>query len=396
MDNIISCPNSRETLRRVTQNDPSLTELTLSGNSFYAVIGDEFYSDNSDDYSTLGAAIASNTCLEKLIVKSSNNLPLTVADRGFYDDLKSNPSISNLKLWCYNRNIAGGIVQEILKVYRENNSQLTVLSIYYANLQNGGDRVIVDSLRCCRNLQRVYLNYCNISHEQLLSIADAVRGHRMLESLDLYANNIGNAGCDALATLLEDTNCNLRTLNLARNAINNEGATTIANSLINNNKLQKLYLYGNPIDLTIQDVFSNILCNTSSIEQTYSSNHTLKALAFGRGHGHSHGQHLASLLSMNTHTNKSHVTIKKILKFHPNIDMEPLFEWDAEGEHTLKALPYVMNWFERARVAVADEDEYNIEKRKLSAIFQFAKTMPLLFEGISYISADIKKRKRSD
>jgi len=201
MDNIIRCPNSQETLRRVAQNDPSLTELTLSGNSFYAVIGDEFYSDNSDDYSALGAAIANNIHLEKLIVKSSNNLPLTVADRGFYDDLKSNPSISNLRLWCYNRNVAGGIVQEILKVYRENNSQLTVLGIYDTDLQNGGDRVIVDTLSSCSNLQRVTLRNCSITDTHLLPIVDAIRGHRMLEELSLNQNNIGNAGCEALATL---------------------------------------------------------------------------------------------------------------------------------------------------------------------------------------------------
>ena len=225
---------------------------------------------------------------------------------------------------------------------------------------------------------------------------DAIRGHHPLETLGLFDNIIGNAGCGAIATLLADPNCNLRILSLERNAINNEGATAIANSLTNNKQLQQLYLYGNPIDQTIQDVFSKILCNTSNINSLYASNHTLKAFNLGQ----QLGQQLQSLLRLNEDTNKSHVAIKKILKFHPNIDMEPLFEWDAEGEHTLKALPYVMNWFEKARVAVADEDEdeeeYNIEERKLSAIFQFAKTMPLLFEGISHISADDKKRKRSD
>ena len=77
--------------------------------------------------------------------------------------------------------------------------------------------------------------------------------------------------------------------------------------------------------------------------------------------------------------------------------MEPLFQWDAEGEQTLKALPQVMNWFGRANVAVADDDEeYGIEEQKLSAIFQFAKGMPFLFVPPSHIKVDTKKRKRSD
>ena len=84
------------------------------------------------------------------------------------------------------------------------------------------------------------------------------------------------------------------------------------------------------------------------------------------------------------------------------MDMEPqLFEWGAEeGEQNLKALPYVVNWFERARAAVAnDVEEYNIEGRKLSAIFQFATSMPLLLGGIATIKRDddkVNKRKRND
>ena len=213
----------------------------------------------------------------------------------------------------------------------------------------------------------------------------------MLETLDLYENSIRNAGCDTIATLLIDPNCNLRVLHLGRNTIDNEGATTIANSLTTNNKLQRLYLRGNQIDQSIEDIFSNILCNTSNINNTYSSNHTLETLSLN----HVRGQ-LESLLALNEGTNKSHVAMRKILQNHPNIDMEPLFQWDAEGEQTLKALPHVINWFERTKVAVADDGkEYGIEERKLSATFQFAKAMPLLLEGISRIKVD-KKRKRSE
>jgi Ran GTPase-activating protein (RanGAP) involved in mRNA processing and transport len=384
---------SQETLRRVTQNDPSLTNLSLVDNIYDGDDGD-FYSDNSDDYSTLGSAIVNNTHLERLDVLSNDDLPLTVADRAFYDGLQSNSSISKLELWCDGQNIVEGVGQEILQVYQEN-SNISYLGIYSANLQSGGDRVIVDTLSNCRNLQRVTLRHCNITDEQLLSIVDAVRDRPMLEELDLYENNIGNAGCDAIATSLIDPNCNLHTLNLECNAIDNEGATTIANSLTTNNKMKDLYLMGNQIDPSVNDEFSNILCNTTSINNIYSSNHTLETLSVG----YRHGQQLASLLKLNNDTNKSHVAIKKILKYHPNIDMESLFEWGFEEddeERTLKALPYVINWFEKVEEAMADDDEeYGIEERKLSAIFQFAKAMPLLLEGISRIKAD-KKRKRSE
>ena len=83
------------------------------------------------------------------------------------------------------------------------------------------------------------------------------------------------------------------------------------------------------------------------------------------------------------------MAIKKILKNHPNIDTKPLFEWDLEGEQTLKALPYIVDWFGRAKKAVAGDEEncYRLlEERKLSAILQFSKAMPLLFEGIATIT----------
>jgi len=62
--------------------------------------------------------------------------------------------------------------------------------------------------------------------------------------------------------------------------------------------------------------------------------------------------------------------------------MSPLFKLDAEEEEqSLKGLPYVVDWFERAQEAVSDEHEksYNIDQRKLSAIYQFVQSMPLQF-----------------
>ena len=103
---------------------------------------------------------------------------------------------------------------------------------------------------------------------------------------------------------------------------------------------------------------------------------------------------------MNKGKNKSHVAIKKVLKYHPNTDMEPLFEWntegEGEGERDLKALPYVVAWFERAGEAVADDEGESVvvDVRKLSAIYQFAQEMPLLFVPVSQNIKDAKKGKR--
>ena len=96
---------------------------------------------------------------------------------------------------------------------------------------------------------------------------------------------------------------------------------------------------------------------------------------------------LESLLELNRNTNK------------PNIDMEPLFEWGVEedGEQTLKALPYVIDWFKKADEVIADVSPYqrlvdghNVDRKRLNAINQFARAMPLLFEGIAKVGTVTK------
>ena len=273
-----------------------------------------------------------------------------------------------------------------MKVY-QTNKNLTNFSLWHCNIaQNGGDQIIANTFRNCINLKYVFLSCCGINDEQIVTIFEAIRGHTSLVDLSLTDNAIGNRACETIAALLEDPHCNLCLLNLYNNEIDIEGATIIANSLANNTNLKRLILGHNPIDQSsLLEVLSKAVCNTTSINSTYSSNHTLEDKDMNYT-----GAHLASVLRMNNSANKSHVAIKKILQYHPFIDMEPLFNLD--GENNLKALPYAVDWFERAKIAVAEERRgyyYNvdqnmisaihIDQRKLSAIYQFARAMPLLF-----------------
>ena len=145
----------------------------------------------------------------------------------------------------------------------------------------------------------------------------------------------------------------------------------------------------------MKNVLSRLLANTSSISSTYSSNHTLEKLKMD-----SRDHHIETLMRINRSSNdKSHVAMRKILKYHPNMNMVPLFEWNMEGdgERDLKALPYVIAWFERAVEAIADDEErknYKIRERKLTAVYQFAKAMPLMFVPSSHIKGTNNKRKR--
>jgi len=184
------------------------------------------------------------------------------------------------------------------------------------------------------------LIYCQITNEHLLPIIEAIRGRKSLEQLSFYGNSIGNAGCEAIATLLADPNCSITNFDLRENSIGNEGAVMISNgSMKSNIKVRRLFLHANPIN-NVQDAFSHVLCNASSVSSTYSSNHTLKYLELPQYMG----ERLNNLLELNEDMNKKHVAIIKILQNHPNIDMEPLFGWKIGGEWSLRALPYVIDW----------------------------------------------------
>ena len=251
--------------------------------------------------------------------------------------------------------------------------------------------IINDAVREHSSLEELHLPRNRIGG-QLALVVEALRGNQTLKVLDLQSNIIGNAGCQALATLLRDPNCNLHTLNLFNNRIGIEGTIIIVNSLSNNTKLQDLRLPR--FNSIIRDQFCRLLCNASSINSIYESNHTLNKLAVL---GFEITPPLSDTLLLNGCTDKRYVTIIKVLKHLPNVDMSPLFELDAkEGEQNLKGLPYAIAWLERAREVAGDGRSYEFDKRKLSAIYQFAQAMPVLFVPASHPKADGNKKRKRD
>ena len=381
---------SQETLRRVQQNDDTLTTLRI--NTLGTEEDGKFTASGVDGaYSQLGTSIGSNTHLKKLIIHIDNDMQLSSEDdEDFFTGLIRNTSIHEFALNCFPHNRINDVGCEMLMSYQKrssNHHHLTSLCIWSCDLSNGGDQVVATTLRSCKHLREVILVDNNMTDDQLVPMVEAVRGHRHLIKILLGSNRIGNTGCSTLARLLRDPVCKLRILGLMRNAFDNIGATTLINSLANNtmSKLRELHLAGNRIDPSLTDVLSKLLCDTSSINSIHSSNHTLQAMSWDQRTVQQLLVSVVPLLQLNNGTNKNHVAIKKILKYQPDIDMSPLFDWNMEGdgERDLKALPYVLSWFDRAEEAVADDEEggesYNIGARRLSSMYQFAKAMPLMF-----------------
>lgn len=400
----------KETLRRVEENDAELTHLfigvdkPLEDDSDYPSSGPVgvFDSTVESNFSLLGDALKENTHVTSLLVETHHKTALTTGNLYFYGCLKDNSSIHELLLrFSMDNNHQGivcGVGREVLNAY-ENSSILTRLLIRHSNLQNGGDNFLANTIKSCSNLQCVSFIYSGITDEQLVPIVEAIRQHHTVDELRLAGNQIGNAGCETIATLLEDSCSNIRILGLTNNVIGNEGTITISNSLANNNRLRELYLPDNPIDESVEDVhFRMLVGDMSSIDSLYDSNHTLSEFSlrqFGRP------SLLITLFMINEGTNTNSNAALKILKYI-DLDMEPLFKWGCieeggDDEYSLRALPYVIAWFERVTDAIAElrawvpweRESFKTETKKLSAIYQFARSMPLLFAPVSSLEVGV-------
>ena len=116
---------SQRILRSVDQNDRSTTTLSIG-------CRDGFNSSSGSDFSALGTSIGENTHLTTLVVTLRDDNALDGENNEFNDGLKRNSSIHDLRLGCRNHSIVGGVVEEILMAYQENNRHLRSLRINYA------------------------------------------------------------------------------------------------------------------------------------------------------------------------------------------------------------------------------------------------------------------------
>jgi len=248
---------------------------------------------------------------------------------------------------------------------------------------------LVSAMSGCSHLKSVTLSRISGPWRVLSRFILGIRGLTQLRRVSLRGNSFALATCEALAILIQTPDCNLTHISLSDNGIDDDGAKIIAASLKNNCKLLCLWISGNAITQTGYGSFSRILCDRSSLDATFHSNHTLNDLG-----SILHLPINPLLTFLNRGLDKKQVAVQKILLCHANLDMEPLLEWD------LKVLPLAVTWFDRARNYARDDEsniyaqneESNVDARKLSAVYQFVRALPM--ECIPSAAAS-GKRKRS-
>jgi len=262
--------------------------------------------------------------------------------------------------------------------------QLSELRFECMNIGRNECTALSTLLRCTTTkLQHLDLVDNNMDDECIEILVHAfVNGNKLqLQELDLSCNrSITIIGWKRVATLLELSDTKLETLNIEHNNIENDGALIFANSLTSNSTLKILHLTlcngSSRITSEGWAPFSNLLCDTSSVDNTYLSNHTLEII----GGIPTDSIVERDFLLMNSMVDKRRVAMIKILQVHSHFNIQPFFEWE------FKVLPLMINWFTKAAacasVFIGNHPSLNsvrINKTKLSVVYDFIREFPMLY-----------------
>jgi len=427
---ITSCRFNAQILLWLRDQYPTLDHLDI--NTYEKINSDRTFDiEQVSDIGWLGYFIGKSKYLKTLWISSWGEGEKCI--EAFIEGLNRNRSIVRLNFYTDLRDVQ---FRSLGPFFRNNNNLAELeLNEFEVGLEIAQSiaRTLIESQ--CQSLKIIEFGYCNLGDEGAAEIVTALRNYPQLEELNLESNNIGLMGCIALGdTMREWGTSNLKTLYLEFNAIDDEGLQALAAGLANI-ALEELYISGNNLttgtgaglgsllaflqsencrlrtlvlhrtgfgdegavaladglmgnkfltylsfaNARITDVgwaaFSKLLCDPSSINSTYLSNHRIKMDV-----KNSAPPDLSQYLEFNEHPNPA---IYKILKSHPDLDMEPFFRWK------LKLLPVVIKWFENVRARMRANQElvqrflWNFEGRELSAVYKFVRAMPAL-TAISY------------
>ena len=326
----------------------------------------------------------------------------------------------------------------ILAPFLANNSNLRQLTVScWENVPDAEILSLALTLERCSAgslLQTIDICNCDLTAESVLDLIPALAKLPQLKTLRLDCNYIygrwtvrgGNIGrryvrekesnlrpppvCEALATLIRNSS-KLEELSLCECAMGVEDVEMLLGALAGNKTLKSCVLFGKEGYGHSASTFlggergwgaiTDILCDTSSVDATYLSNHTLErvydkesppedvgllpdeiqrhlrwdAQDHTRRVDHLPPDKVQHLLALNQNSDKKCVAMKKILLFHDEIDMKPLSEWG------LTLLPSVAEWFRKAKSRIVTEEVTlsveNFHRTRLTPINQ--REFPMLY-----------------
>ena len=214
-------------------------------------------------------------------------------------------------------------------------------------------KAFFNRLKDFRSLKECTIDDSNIDDGDIGLMMESLGSISSLRDLRLSSNTrVTSTGWEQFVRILQQSNCRLQYLELACNGttldwdmmeltndIDDDVLIAIAQSLVNNTTLEGLAVGpNNPLIIRRGwTALANVLCNKSSIDTIYNSNHTLKRVNENGGsvdhmktlgditgdEGHDEvdkrrieGRELLHFLKLNENENKSEVARQKIIRYH--------------------------------------------------------------------------------
>lgn len=220
------------TVTRISENDPTLTEVRLNCESIDDAVA-----------KGIAASLVHNTVLRTLCL-CHDHFSVRIGDAGaeaLAEMLCTNDTLETLDLG------SNGIYRDGANAIAESLKRNAALRNLYLDVNYVGDVgaiSIAESLRSNETLESLSLENNEFGDAGAEAIADSLCRNDTLAILDLSVNRIGDGGAEAIATALR-RNSTIKELDLSYTSIGDRGAAAIARSLRHNTSLKVLRLWPN-------------------------------------------------------------------------------------------------------------------------------------------------------
>jgi hypothetical protein len=306
----------------------------------------------------------------------------TVANRGALIQLLHNPMCALEILDISNVGLNNDSIMSLRNIIA-NNSRLRELRLDSNHDVTTDGWVSFLTFPTTSKLEKLFLGYNSSINDRALDIFRiSLTNNCRLKDLQLGTfRNVTTAGWTAFSAVLRNPNSLLEKLDLTPHAQIHSAkdvAISFANALTNNKRMRKLRIRcgitDGYISKEIYTAITRTVCNSSSIQGTYNSNHILSEFSLeGNGPRWPLPIDLASALQINGENRVSQAARLKIIRTHfsgSNINTTPFTVME------LKVLPNAISWMGR-------------ECGMSDLLFAFVRSMPLLCDTKSRY----KKRK---
>eukprot|EP00984_Skeletonema_dohrnii_P037577 scaffold39796_cov139-Skeletonema_dohrnii-CCMP3373.AAC.1 len=297
--------------------------------------------------------------------------------------LANSSNLEELELSCNGVFSSAGL-GSLATLFRTAENSMAV-SLAHNGINDEGLQALSEGVTNQCNVTILDLSYNTITDEGVQALASGLINNSNLEILRLSGHgSITAAGLRSLSAFFQSESCALKEFWLHNMSIGDDGASALADGLVGNKSLEELRFCCDTSGIT--DVgwsaFSKLLCDTSSVNNTYLSNHTLELIG-----NNDTPTDIAKYLQLKQVYSVSQVEMVKVkvIMSHPHLNMEPFFPW------RLKFLPLVVAYFD----AVKSIFGLSETGQDLSIVYQFVRGMPL-FVVRSYAGENVHRKRKRD